>query len=164
MQHGHQVALHVGQFALGDADFVAALTGDDVLDALDPAQKVLETGEPLSSIGALFSANAYLGVEAMLPALGTLDDPSVLAAIPNHYRSGCREHCALWTHCRDQAVAASQPILLGEDASEYLAAAGSLGRAVELMHGTGLPPRNAAEQALAAELLGANQLFRRTLG
>src|SRR5215207_7953964 len=30
---------------------VAALTGDDVLDLLDPAQKVLETGEPLSSIG-----------------------------------------------------------------------------------------------------------------
>src|SRR6267378_163851 len=48
---------------------VAALTGDDVLDLLDPEQTVLETGEPLRSVGALFSANAYLGVEAMLPAL-----------------------------------------------------------------------------------------------
>ncbi len=29
MQHRHQVALHVGQFALGDADLVAALAGHD---------------------------------------------------------------------------------------------------------------------------------------
>ncbi|HMK79488.1 MAG TPA: acyclic terpene utilization AtuA family protein [Xanthobacteraceae bacterium] len=50
---------------------VAALTGDDVLEALDPRQTVLETGEPLESVGALFSANAYLGVEEMLPALAT---------------------------------------------------------------------------------------------
>jgi hypothetical protein len=50
---------------------VAALTGDDVLALLDPTQKVLETGEPLSSVGSLFSANAYLGTEQMLPALDT---------------------------------------------------------------------------------------------
>jgi Acyclic terpene utilisation family protein AtuA len=75
---------------------VAALTGDDVLDALDPAQTVLETGEPLSSVGALFSANAYLGVEAMLPALesgadivltGRVADPS-LALAPLTHRFG----------------------------------------------------------------------------
>lgn len=68
---------------------VAALTGDDVLDLLDPNQKVLETGEPLSSIGPLFSANAYLGVEAMLPAMqsgadiiltGRVADPSLALA------------------------------------------------------------------------------------
>lgn len=68
---------------------VAALTGDDVLALLDPNQKVLETGEPLSSIGPLFSANAYLGVEAMLPALesgadiiltGRVADPSLALA------------------------------------------------------------------------------------
>ena len=49
---------------------------------------MLETGEPLSSVGALFSANAYLGVEAMLPALasgadivltGRVADPSLFA-------------------------------------------------------------------------------------
>ena len=74
---------------------VAALTGDDVLDALDPAQKVLETGEPLSSVGKLFSANAYLGVEEMLPALesgadvvltGRVADPSLaLAPLAHHF-------------------------------------------------------------------------------
>lgn len=74
---------------------VAALTGDDVLDLLDPGQKVLETGEPLSSIGPLFSANAYLGVDAMLPALesgadiiltGRVADPSLaLAPLAHHF-------------------------------------------------------------------------------
>ena len=74
---------------------VAALTGDDVLDALDPEQTVLETGEPLRSVGALFSANAYLGVEAMLPALetgadvvltGRVADPSLaLAPLTHHF-------------------------------------------------------------------------------
>ncbi len=75
---------------------VAALTGDDVLDLLEPSQKVLETGESLSSVGSLFSANAYLGVEAMLPALesgadiiltGRVADPS-LALAPLAHRFG----------------------------------------------------------------------------
>jgi len=74
---------------------VAALTGDDVLDQLDPQQKVLETGEPLSGIGPLFSANAYLGVEEMLPAMesgadvvltGRVADPSLaLAPLAHHF-------------------------------------------------------------------------------
>jgi hypothetical protein len=74
---------------------VAALTGDDVLDLLDPNQQVLETGEPLSGIGPLFSANAYLGVEEMLPALesgadiiltGRVADPSLaLAPLAHHF-------------------------------------------------------------------------------
>jgi hypothetical protein len=68
---------------------VAALTGDDVLALLDPRQKVLETGEPLETVGSLFSANAYLGVEQMLPALdsgadviltGRVADPSLALA------------------------------------------------------------------------------------
>ena len=74
---------------LGLSVRVAALTGDDVLDLLDPNQKVLETGEPLSRVGPLFSANAYLGVEEMLPALesgadiiltGRVADPSLALA------------------------------------------------------------------------------------
>jgi hypothetical protein len=68
---------------------VAALTGDDVLDLLDPKQKVLETGEALDTVGSLFSANAYLGVEQMLPCLdsgadiiltGRVADPSLALA------------------------------------------------------------------------------------
>jgi hypothetical protein len=74
---------------------VAALTGDDIFDALDPNEPALETGEPLASAGPLFSANAYLGVEAMLPALasgadivltGRVADPSLaLAPLAHHF-------------------------------------------------------------------------------
>src|SRR5262245_61018236 len=48
---------------------VAAITGDDVLDRLDANEPSLETGAPLKSFGEIVSANAYLGVDAMLPAL-----------------------------------------------------------------------------------------------
>ncbi|KAB7726836.1 acyclic terpene utilization AtuA family protein [Rudanella paleaurantiibacter] len=46
---------------------VAAVTGDDVFSLLS----ALETGQPLSASGPLISANAYLGIEAILPALAT---------------------------------------------------------------------------------------------
>jgi len=68
---------------------VAAVLGDDVLDRIDPDQPCLETGAPLKSFGELVSANAYLGVDAMLPALqqgadviitGRAADPSLFLA------------------------------------------------------------------------------------
>ncbi len=68
---------------------VAAVTGDDVLDAIDPNQPSLESGEPLKRAGPLVSANAYLGIDAILPALaggadivvtGRVADPSLALA------------------------------------------------------------------------------------
>jgi hypothetical protein len=68
---------------------VAAVTGDDVLDALDPDARSLESGAPLSTYAPLVSANAYLGAEALLPALrsgadivvtGRVADPSLFVA------------------------------------------------------------------------------------
>jgi Acyclic terpene utilisation family protein AtuA len=68
---------------------VAAVVGDDVLDRLDPDQPSLETGEPLASFGEIVSANAYVGVDAILPALaagadvvvtGRAADPSLFLA------------------------------------------------------------------------------------
>ena len=50
---------------------VAAVTGDDVLELMRPTDRILETGEPLAAYKWLVSANAYLGVEALLPALAT---------------------------------------------------------------------------------------------
>ena len=50
---------------------VAAVTGDDVLKLMRPTDRVLETGGPLSAYKWLVSANAYLGVDALLPALAT---------------------------------------------------------------------------------------------
>ncbi|HEY8245139.1 MAG: acyclic terpene utilization AtuA family protein [Vicinamibacteria bacterium] len=68
---------------------VAAVTGDDVLDAIDDRMCALETGEPLSAHGPIVSANAYLGAEALLPAIdsgaqvivtGRVADPSLFVA------------------------------------------------------------------------------------
>ncbi|MFL5051064.1 MAG: acyclic terpene utilization AtuA family protein [Xanthobacteraceae bacterium] len=68
---------------------VAAVLGDDVLDRLDGDAPCLETGAPLRSFGALVSANTYLGVDAILPALqqdvdvivtGRAADPSLFLA------------------------------------------------------------------------------------
>jgi Acyclic terpene utilisation family protein AtuA len=55
---------------------IAAVTGDDVLPALLRGDyTLLETGESIASLeGRLVSANAYLGVEPMLEALGRRAD------------------------------------------------------------------------------------------
>ncbi len=53
---------------------VAAVTGDDVFTLLSGSETALETGRPLSASGPLVSANAYLGVDAILPALATSAD------------------------------------------------------------------------------------------
>jgi hypothetical protein len=53
---------------------VAAVTGDDVFSLLSGRETALETGKPLSDSGSLVSANAYLGVDAILPALATSAD------------------------------------------------------------------------------------------
>jgi len=50
---------------------VAVVTGDDVLDQLDPDTPTLETGQPVRDYGLPISANAYLGAEAILPAIAT---------------------------------------------------------------------------------------------
>jgi hypothetical protein len=68
---------------------VAAMTGDDVLDLLDLEAPTMESGVPLSHYAPIVSANAYLGAEAMLPALasgadivvtGRVADPSLFVA------------------------------------------------------------------------------------
>lgn len=74
---------------------VAAVTGDDVLDKVNEDFKVVESGENLKEYQSIISANAYLGIEALLPALATdanivitgrVADPSLfLAPIVHHY-------------------------------------------------------------------------------
>lgn len=67
---------------------IAVLEGDDVLAALDPEMRV-ETGERLADLPPPVGANAYLGAEALLPALetgaevvisGRVADPSLVVA------------------------------------------------------------------------------------
>ena len=68
---------------------VAVVTGDDVLDRIDAQSPSLEGGMPLQSYGRLVSANAYLGADALMPALasgadvivtGRVADPSLFVA------------------------------------------------------------------------------------
>lgn len=68
---------------------VAAVTGDDILSSISYDTVTLETKEPLSHFGNIISANAYLGVDALLPALetnadvivtGRVADPSLFVA------------------------------------------------------------------------------------
>src|SRR5271167_2704789 len=48
---------------------VAVVTGDDVLALIDTDKLTLEGGTPIAAYGELVSANAYLGIDALLPAL-----------------------------------------------------------------------------------------------
>ncbi len=68
---------------------VAAVTGDDVLHYISGEEQALETGRQLIWSGEIISANAYLGADAILPALqsgadiiitGRIADPSLVVA------------------------------------------------------------------------------------
>lgn len=68
---------------------VAVVLGDDVFDSIFGNELSMEGNKPLNSYGKLVSANAYLGVEAILPALktdaqiiltGRVGDPSLFLA------------------------------------------------------------------------------------
>ena len=68
---------------------VASVEGDDVLHSLDLDAPAMESGLPLSHYAPIVSANAYLGAEAIVPALasgadivitGRVADPSLFVA------------------------------------------------------------------------------------
>lgn len=105
-------------------------------------------------------------LEALLHGIGpdaAIDDPAVLDAIPNRYNEGCREYCALAQRCKQQALACGDPVLLGSGAREALTAAGSLGRALDLVHSRGASPETPQETMLAAHLSETAALYREAL-
>jgi hypothetical protein len=68
---------------------IGVVTGDDVLDTIDLNAPALENGRPLGEHGPVISANAYLGADAVMPALsaganlvitGRVADPSLFLA------------------------------------------------------------------------------------
>jgi hypothetical protein len=93
----------------------------------------------------------------------SLDDPSILDAISGNYIESCREHCALAPRCKALAVAAADPVLIGGTAREELAGAGSLTRALDLLHDRSRP-RTPQEEALAVRLKDALGEYRRAVG
>jgi Acyclic terpene utilisation family protein AtuA len=73
---------------------IAVVTGDDVLAAIEPGMPTLESGTSIDARGELVSANAYLGAEALMPALdsgadiiitGRVADPSLFVAPTAHH-------------------------------------------------------------------------------
>jgi hypothetical protein len=75
---------------------VAVVLGDDVFDQLCGDEISMEGGKPINSYGKLISANAYLGIDALMPALqsdaqviitGRVADPSLFLA-PMVYELG----------------------------------------------------------------------------
>jgi hypothetical protein len=75
---------------------IAVIEGDDVLDRLSQDMSVMESGKKISSYPRVISANAYLGIEAILPGLvadaniiitGRVADPSLFLA-PMVYEFG----------------------------------------------------------------------------
>jgi Acyclic terpene utilisation family protein AtuA len=81
---------------LGTSARVGVVTGDDVLDRLDLDAPACEDGRPLRARGEVVAANAYLGADAVLPALeagadvvvtGRVADPSLFVA-PLAHRLG----------------------------------------------------------------------------
>jgi hypothetical protein len=83
---------------------VAVVLGDDVFDQLSGEELSMEGEKPLSSYGQLISANAYLGVDAILPALATdaqiiltgrLADPSLFLAPMIHELGWSKENADL---------------------------------------------------------------------
>lgn len=74
---------------LGLSIKVAAIIGDDVFESITGNEIAIETNKPLSQSGELVSANAYIGADAILPALetgaeviitGRVADPSLFVA------------------------------------------------------------------------------------
>lgn len=68
---------------------IGVVTGDDVLEDIDLDAPALEDGRPIAEHGEVISANAYLGADAIVPALvggadliitGRVADPSLFLA------------------------------------------------------------------------------------
>jgi len=124
--------------------YAATLRPMTLLGEVDSLERALnEAPHNLEELEALL---ADIAPEA------TLSDPKVLDSIPNNYLPSCREYCAMSLHCKQEAVALGNPVLLGTRAGEELAAAGSIGRTIDLLQNRGRPARTPAEASLQAEL------------
>jgi len=161
----------VEQLRLGDPRQLVPAAADLVLRRPGSFRPTLRpmtlAGEVHSLERALDEAPRNLEeLEALIDAItpgASLDEAEVLDAVPPNYVEACREHCALAPKCKQAAAACGDPVLIGSQAREELAAAGSLGRAVDLLRGRA-QPRTAEERALQARLQQSLGEYRQAVG
>lgn len=116
--------------------------------------------------GEVYSIESFLqslpsALDRLLLAVNSasLESASMLDAIPNRYRSDCREFCALAARCKQQAFSCQSLAVLGETAKESLAAAGDLGRVIALLRPEATT--NPEEEALAQKLREAASALKK---
>lgn len=100
---------------------------------------------------------------ASIAPRATLSDAAVLDSIPNNYMPTCKEFCALAGRCKQQAVAAGNPVLLGNQAREVLSPAGSIRRALELLRNNGIPAASRGQAILQEDLREAEEVLTEAL-
>lgn len=94
-------------------------------------------------------------------SFNAIDSAAALSAVPYNYLPDCREYCALAKICKQQAIAEGALVLLGRQARDGFAPAGSLARAYQLMMGAAAQSPEEAE--LRAELVEALRLYEEAL-
>lgn len=154
------VALKQTVSALSSDAFIAdkvAHAGDLILSlpgVYRPSLREMTLESEIASIERIIAdaPQRLTELEAMLRPGAALSDPGVFDSLPFNYLPNCREHCALAKTCKARAVSEGNPVLLGLQAKEELAAAGSIGRAIELMLGVGPEPRTYEETILQRRL------------
>lgn len=118
-------------------------------------------GEVDELLALLDSLDATMEEVLRLVGEGTLESDQTLNLLPHAPCGACREHCALWEVCREQAAERGDPVLLGDGARELLAGVGDLRRAVELRDGA--EPADEVQELAATLLREATSSWREAL-
>jgi hypothetical protein len=82
------------------------------------------------------------------------DNPALIQRVldaPTDYSEACLSFCDLAPRCHERAVAADDPIILGDEVARFLGAT-TISRALELM--AGLEPDDDREADLQRQLVG----------
>lgn len=105
----------------------------------------------LDSVQILSEAIDSLGEQS-------LDDPRAVQALRPHLCSSCSSHCALFEHCRTDAIEIQAPVVLGDSAQELLSVVPDLTAALALRDGQ-IEPQDADQRAVAELLAAAQQAY-----
>lgn len=101
-------------------------------------------------------------VIASLPPGASLADPDTFLALPPNYGATCKSFCPLAGWCKEEALSAGDPGLLGSELADAFAGIVDLDRAAELVFADATPTPE--EAASAARLIADFERYRRAMG